>query len=177
MPREGLRELWKIKGLLESGTKVDSMISLCFLEDGPTENGTLAAPPLGILFSTPADLPFTLPAGITGRYWKVLEATQAGIGMGDLRNKVAKQMRDEAHRQWLAKHFPSKPLPKEIVCDGCGASCYEIPVYAMPRDWKGPYNYACAGCMSLAGYGHWGHVENPDRLSANPELTIERQED
>jgi hypothetical protein len=38
--------------------------------------------------------------------------------MGDLRNKMMKEMRDEAHRRWLAKHYPpSKPpfLPRCLV--------------------------------------------------------------
>ena len=41
--------------------------------------------------------------------------------MGDLRNKWAKDARDERHRQWMAKHRPaSGPPPPPPRC-GCGA--------------------------------------------------------
>lgn len=75
--------------------------------------------------------------------------------MGDLRNKFAKQERDARHGAWLQRHFPCRPYPEPPRCDGCGKSCYEVQVYTFPKEWKGPYTYACPGCMSLAGYGEW----------------------
>jgi hypothetical protein len=75
--------------------------------------------------------------------------------VGDLRNKFAKQERDERHREWLAKHFPLTPLPEPIRCEGCQRSYYEVQVYQVPKEWKGPYNYACPACMMLAGYGEF----------------------
>jgi hypothetical protein len=46
--------------------------------------------------------------------------------MGDLRNKLYKQMRDEAHRQYMAKHYPPKPEPPPIRCL-CGHTYQDVP--------------------------------------------------
>jgi hypothetical protein len=46
--------------------------------------------------------------------------------MGDLRNKSAKQERDEAHRRKLAQLHPEKPPPPPIRCH-CGLTPDQVP--------------------------------------------------
>ena len=52
--------------------------------------------------------------------------------MGDLRNKMMKQARDEAHRQYLAKHHPPKTETQLPRCL-CGLTYQEVPIM-----WEGP---------------------------------------
>lgn len=76
--------------------------------------------------------------------------------MGDLRNKFAKIERDEAHRQFVAKHYPLAPLPKPICCQGCGATYYERDVYAVARDKWSVAEFWCASCLPISMHGTWG---------------------
>lgn len=67
--------------------------------------------------------------------------------MGDLRNKIAKQEREQRHREWLARHYPSTPPPKPICCQGCSQDYHQTKVYACDLDrWK-PCQFWCEACM------------------------------
>lgn len=65
--------------------------------------------------------------------------------MGDLRNKFAKIERDEAHRAWLRKTYPAKPIPSSLYpkCQ-CGLTVFEARVYQCGKD-----GYFCLVCMPL----------------------------
>lgn len=80
--------------------------------------------------------------------------------MGDLRNKARSESEKDRVIERMRAQAKAHPYPEPPSCDGCGVSCLEAEVYALPRDWKGPYNFACAGCMSLAGYGEWHERRN-----------------
>lgn len=47
--------------------------------------------------------------------------------MGDLRNKLAKELREQAHRRWLVEHRPSAKPPALPRCE-CGLTYYEVPI-------------------------------------------------
>lgn len=49
--------------------------------------------------------------------------------MGDLRNKVAKQIRDERHRQFMLRKYPPKPPARPPTCR-CGLTSEETKLYA-----------------------------------------------
>jgi len=68
--------------------------------------------------------------------------------MGDLRNKARKQERDEAHREWLAKHHPRKADAEPTQCL-CGLSCYDVPVmWAIDQGaWPRRLEYFCPTCL------------------------------
>jgi hypothetical protein len=71
-----------------------------------------------------------------------------GVRIGDLRNKLAKQARDEAHRQYMAKHHPPKPAPEPPKCL-CGLTCYEAPtLWAIDGGgWPRRVDYYCPACL------------------------------
>jgi hypothetical protein len=48
--------------------------------------------------------------------------------MGDLRNKISKQIRDERHRQYMARKYPPKPAPPPATCR-CGLTWQETTLY------------------------------------------------
>jgi hypothetical protein len=75
-----------------------------------------SSPVHGLKF-LPVVSPFTLPPG-----------SAQGFGMGDLRNKVAKQIRDERHRQYMARKYPPKPPPPPVTCR-CGLTWQETTLY------------------------------------------------
>jgi hypothetical protein len=68
--------------------------------------------------------------------------------MGDLRNKMAKQLRDAQHRTYMAMRNPSKPphsLPKCL----CGLTWNEAPVMwaiAGADRWS-PAAFYCPACL------------------------------
>lgn len=68
--------------------------------------------------------------------------------MGDLRNKVAKQMRDEAHRQFMARHYPPSPSPPPPRCQ-CGLTYTDTMIWAAPqRDhWDRERRFWCWVCI------------------------------
>lgn len=68
--------------------------------------------------------------------------------MGDLRNKMAKQLRDAQHRAYMAMHYPSQPpqpLPKCL----CGFTWNEVPVMwaTEKRDRRGQVVFYCPACI------------------------------
>lgn len=68
--------------------------------------------------------------------------------MGDLRNKLAKQARDEAHRRHMAKHYPPKPAPPLPKCL-CGLTYREVAtMWAVDLgDWPRRVDYYCPACL------------------------------
>lgn len=67
--------------------------------------------------------------------------------MGDLRNKLAKQIRDERHRQFMARHYPPKPPPKPLTCL-CGFTSEDTKLWGVsdPRLY-GKAGVYCAACL------------------------------
>lgn len=68
--------------------------------------------------------------------------------MGDLRNKMAKQVRDAQHRAYMAKRHPSKPpepLPKCL----CGFTWNEAPIMwaVAGADRWSPTAFCCPACI------------------------------
>ena len=68
---------------------------------------------------------------------------QQGFDMGDLRNKLMKQVRDAEHRHWLAKHYQPKPEPL-LPRRRCGLTYYEVPIM-----WAAPPKALGAGNILL----------------------------
>ena len=51
--------------------------------------------------------------------------------MGDLRNKMAKLARDEAHRRYMAKHFPkARGGPPPPAACWCGLNSNQVEIIA-----------------------------------------------
>jgi len=67
--------------------------------------------------------------------------------MGDLRNKLAKQERDEAHRRYMARRYPPKPAPVLPRCL-CGLTYWEVPVmWAAPGGRHEAAKFFCPDCL------------------------------
>lgn len=66
--------------------------------------------------------------------------------MGDLRNKFDKQERDEAHRRFMAEHYPPPPAPKPAKCL-CGNTALETHLWAWSGDRNIPAGVYCTGCL------------------------------
>ena len=67
--------------------------------------------------------------------------------MGDLRNKAAKQERDEAHRQYLAKRFPAASQAPPIRCQ-CGLTPDKVSVmWAHQTDRWSAVRFYCPSCL------------------------------
>lgn len=72
--------------------------------------------------------------------------TRTGIGMGDLRNKMAKLARDEEHRRYMAEHYPPPLAPKPAKCQ-CGNTHLEAHLWAWSGDRNIPSGVYCTGCL------------------------------
>jgi hypothetical protein len=67
--------------------------------------------------------------------------------MGDLRNKLMKDMRDKAHQRWLAKHYPPTSPPALPRCE-CGLTYLEAPImWAAPTKRHQKAKFYCAACL------------------------------
>jgi len=69
--------------------------------------------------------------------------------MGDIRNKLAKQMRDAAHRAFMAERYPPQPAPAPPRCQ-CGLTADQVPTF---WSYKGehfdPMRYYCPACAPV----------------------------
>lgn len=85
--------------------------------------------------------------------------------MGDLRNKMAKQLRDAQHRTYMAMRYPpkpSQPLPKCL----CGFTWHEAPIMwaiAGVDRWS-PMAFYCPACLpaNLIGLTATGVANLPE---------------
>jgi hypothetical protein len=69
------------------------------------------------------------------------------ISLGDLRDKIAKRERDEAHRQMMAKRYPKLPTPPPIRCQR-GPTVNEAPTTCVhQKDWWSPQQFYCPACL------------------------------
>lgn len=67
--------------------------------------------------------------------------------MGDLRNKLRKLERDEAHREFMARLYPSAPPPLPIRCQ-CGLTPAEVPaMWAHQADRWPAVQFYCPACL------------------------------
>ena len=60
--------------------------------------------------------------------------------MGDLRNKIEKQIRDELHRLYMAKRYPPKP-PGQLPKCRCGNTYKDV------IQWQFGRELYCPGCL------------------------------
>jgi hypothetical protein len=68
--------------------------------------------------------------------------------MGDLRNKIAKLERDEAHGQFMALRHPKKPPPPPPIRCQCGLTVHEVPaMWAHQADRWSPQRFCCPGYL------------------------------
>lgn len=68
-------------------------------------------------------------------------------GMGDLRNKIAKQIATERHQAYLKKHFPPQPRPPEQRCQ-CGFTCKEAPLWSvLTNEFFNERTICCPACI------------------------------
>ena len=69
--------------------------------------------------------------------------------MGDLRNKLKKELRDEAHRRWMAKNYPPR-TPSQIPRCLCGLTYYDVPImWAAPGKRHEPQRFYCPACLPV----------------------------
>lgn len=68
--------------------------------------------------------------------------------MGDLRNKAAKQEREEARHRYMAQRYPKDPPPPPIHCQ-CGLDPAEVSaMWAVPGlDRWSPAVFYCSACI------------------------------
>ena len=67
--------------------------------------------------------------------------------MGDLRNKLTKELRDEAHRRLLEKLHPT-PMPPALPRCLCGLTYYDVPVmWQGPSGRHEPARFYCPACI------------------------------